>query len=236
MTDRAHSEHLLAHLAWPDAKEAADAGRLVIVPTGAIEAHGPHLPLDVDTHQAEAVALRLAERISALVAPAIAYGYSTTFMAFSGTVTLSAETYQQVVFEVGASLIEGGFRRLLILNGNRPNGTCNDVAARRLSDAYKDEPGLQVTALSYWEPASAAIHKVRQSAVGGMGHACEFRNIASVGAQTGSRPPGSSRGGRITACRVGSGRGRHLGSFLRPASRSRGRSSGHFRRPDGCFR
>jgi creatinine amidohydrolase len=174
MTDRAHSEHLLAHLAWPDAKEAADAGRLVIVPTGAIEAHGPHLPLDVDTHQAEAVALRLAERISALVAPAIAYGYSTTFMAFSGTVTLSAETYQQVVFEVGASLIEGGFRRLLILNGNRPNGTCNDVAARRLSDAYKDEPGLQVTALSYWEPASAAIHKVRQSAVGGMGHACEF--------------------------------------------------------------
>jgi len=78
------------------------------------------------------------------------------------------------VFEVGASLIEGGFHRLLILNGNRPNGTCNDVAARRLSDVYHREPDLQVTALSYWEPASASIHQVRHSAVGGMGHGCEF--------------------------------------------------------------
>lgn len=80
-------KHLLAHLTWPDAKKAAEANRLVIVPTGAIEAHGPHLPLDIDTQQVEVVSLRLAERIGALVAPAVVYGYSTTFMGFAGTVS-----------------------------------------------------------------------------------------------------------------------------------------------------
>jgi creatinine amidohydrolase len=165
--------HRLAHLSWTDAEEAASVGRLVIVPTGAIEAHGPHLPLDVDTYTVEVIALRLAERIGALVAPAINYGYSTTFSNFPGTVSLSAETYQQVVFEVCRALIDGGFRRLLLLNGNRPNGTSNDVAARRIVDLYSQGPSLQISAVSYWEPAADAMHAIRQSAVGGMGHGCE---------------------------------------------------------------
>jgi creatinine amidohydrolase len=173
-------ENRLAHLTWTDAEAAARAGRLVIIPTGAIESHGPHLPLDVDTHTVEFISLRLAQRTGALVAPAIAYGYSTTFASFTGTVTLSAETYQQVVFEVCRSLVDGGFRRLLILNGNRPNGTCNDVAARRISDAYPHDPSLQVTALSYWEPAAEAIHRIRRSAVGGMGHGCEFETSVQL--------------------------------------------------------
>ena len=54
----------------------------VILPTGATEAHGPHMPTDTDTHQAEYIALRLAERIDALVAPPVAYGISKTFEFF----------------------------------------------------------------------------------------------------------------------------------------------------------
>ena len=165
---------VLARLTWLEAKQAAEDGRLVIVPTGATEAHGPHLPLDTDTHQVEEVSLRLAERVDALVAPAVSYGYSTMFGGYTGTVSLSAETYEQVVFEVGSGLIEGGFRRIMILNGNRPNGTCNDVAARRLADAYHALSGLQVSALSYWEPAAARLHAMRTSQVGGMGHGCEL--------------------------------------------------------------
>ncbi|MGH8989615.1 MAG: creatininase family protein, partial [Acidimicrobiales bacterium] len=142
--------------------------------TGAIEAHGPHLPLDADTHQAEAIARLLAERVGALVAPPIVYGYSTTFSSFVGTISLSAETYQQVVVEICESLVQSGFKRLLLLNGNRPNGTANDVAARRVSDAHCGDPQLSITAVSYWEPAASAIHALRRSAVGGMGHGGEF--------------------------------------------------------------
>jgi Creatinine amidohydrolase len=57
----------------------------VILPTGATEAHGPHMPTDTDTYQAEYIALKLAERIDAVVAPPVAYGISKTFEFFPGT-------------------------------------------------------------------------------------------------------------------------------------------------------
>jgi creatinine amidohydrolase len=163
----------LAELTWQDARAAAEAGVLVILPTGATEAHGPHLPLDADTHQAETVAVAVAERTGALVAPSIPYGYSSTFNKFAGTLSLTNETYQQVVLEVGIALVRSGFRRILILNGNRPNGTANDAAARRLVDAVAGAVDT-VTVVSYWEPGAAEIHRLRTSPVGGMGHACEF--------------------------------------------------------------
>jgi creatinine amidohydrolase len=81
----------------------------VILPTGATEAHGPHMPTDTDTHQAEYIALRLADRIDALVAPPVAYGISKTFEFFPGTISLSIPTYLTMVFEIGAALIKQGF-------------------------------------------------------------------------------------------------------------------------------
>jgi creatinine amidohydrolase len=164
----------LAHLTWEEAREAAEQNQLVILPTGATEAHGPHLPLDVDSHQVATVAECLAERVGALTAPALPYGYSTTWMTYPGTMTLSAETFEQVLVELVSSLVEHGFYRVVILNGHRPNGTACDVAARRVVDAYAHKKPVQISALSYWEPGAAGIHALRKSEVGGMGHACEM--------------------------------------------------------------
>jgi creatinine amidohydrolase len=161
-------------MTWTDAEQAIRDSRLVIIPTGATEAHGPHLPLDADTHQVQHVARRLAERIDAVVAPAIPYGISKTFERFAGTISLSIPLYQELLYEVTAALVRQGFKDLLILNGNRPNGTANDAVARRLIDDLDDEFDFRVTAVSYWEPASARIHAMRKSEVGGMGHGCEF--------------------------------------------------------------
>lgn len=126
--------HQMAHMTWEEIKDAIAAERMVIVPCGATEAHGPHMPTDTDTHQAEYMAIRLAERVDAVVAPPVAYGVSKTFEHFAGTISLSIVTYQQVVYEVGAALIKQGFKHVLLLNGNRPNGTSNDAVARRLID------------------------------------------------------------------------------------------------------
>lgn len=164
----------LAHMTYDEVRAAIDAGKLVIVPTGATESHGPHMPCDTDTHQAEWMAVALAERIDAVVAPPLAYGVSKTFEHFPGTVSLSIPTYQQLVYEIGAALIRQGFRQLLLLNGNRPNGTSNDAVARRLVDDLDREFAFKVTAVSYWEPGAAAVHALRKSQVGGMGHGCEY--------------------------------------------------------------
>ena len=146
----------------------------VILPTGATEAHGPHMPTDTDTHQAEHIALKLAERIDAVVAPPVAYGISKTFEFFPGTISLSIPTYQTMVFEIGAALIRQGFRHLIILNGNRPSGTANDAVARHLLDELDSEFEFIVSAVSYWEPAAERIHAMRKSVPGGMGHGCEL--------------------------------------------------------------
>ena len=170
----------LAHMTWEEARDAFERNPLVIIPVGSIEAHGPHLPLDVDTHQAGEVARRLAERVDAIVAPTIPYGYATTWMNFPGSFTLAAETFQQVVYEIGCSLVTHGVGRILILNAHRPNGTSIDVAARRIVDGAPKTADLQVTALSYWEPGAAAIHALRRSRIGGMGHACEFETSVQL--------------------------------------------------------
>ena len=164
----------LAHMTHEEAGEAIAARKLVIVPTGATESHGPHMPCDTDTHQADYMAVALAERVDAVVAPAIPYAVSKTFEHFPGTVSLSIPTYQELVYEVGAALIRQGFADLLILNGNRPNGTSNDAVARRLIDELDRDFDFQVTAVNYWEPAAAAVNALRKSEIGGMGHGGEF--------------------------------------------------------------
>ncbi len=164
----------LAHMTQDDVLAAIEAGRMVIVPTGATEAHGPHMPTDTDSHQVEHIAVTLAERTGAVVAPTLCYGISKTFEYFPGTISLSIPLYQELLYEIGAALVRQGFKHLLILNGNRPNGTSNDAVARRLVDDLDSDQDFKVTAVSYWEPGAAKVHAMRRSAVGGMGHGGEF--------------------------------------------------------------
>ncbi|MBM3558541.1 MAG: creatininase family protein [Alphaproteobacteria bacterium] len=164
----------LAHMTMDEVAAAAAAGRTVIVPTGATESHGPHMPTDTDSHQAEHIAVLVAERVGAVVAPTLCYGVSRTFERFPGTISLSIPVYQEVLYEVGSALVKQGFRHLLLLNGNRPNGTSNDAVARRLIDDLDDRHDFRVTAVSYWEPGAATSHAMRASPVGGMGHGGEF--------------------------------------------------------------
>ena len=164
----------LSHMTWDEVKEAVAGEKMVIVPTGATEAHGPHMPTDTDTHQAEWMAIELAKRIDAVVAPPLAYGISKTFEHFTGTISLSIPVYQEVLYEIGSALVKQGFKHICLLNGNRPNGTSNDAVARRLIDDLDGDFDFMTTAVSYWEPAAAEIHKLRTSGVGGMGHGGEF--------------------------------------------------------------
>ena len=118
----------MQELTSPAFRERVDRETVVIVPFGALEAHGPHLPLGADTFQAEAVARAVGERTGALVAPTVPYGICQTFAAFSGTVSLSFDTLRSLARDILEGLARHGVRRVLCLTGH---GSVQQIAALR---------------------------------------------------------------------------------------------------------
>ncbi|MCI4335191.1 MAG: creatininase family protein [Thermoplasmata archaeon] len=91
---------------------------LVILPVGALEAHGPHLPLAADQIQAEHTAAELAEREHGLVLPSLAYGVCRGARRFPGTVALSSSALATLTGELVTNAGRMGVRRLLVLSGH----------------------------------------------------------------------------------------------------------------------
>jgi creatinine amidohydrolase len=97
--------------------------KIVILPVGSTEQHGPHLPLSVDSIIAEGLSLMVAERVEGIVAPTICYGYKSAPLSgggplFPGTMDLNAVTFMNLVFDVLEELIRDGVKKVLILNGH----------------------------------------------------------------------------------------------------------------------
>jgi creatinine amidohydrolase len=144
---------------------------VVVVPTAAVEQHGPHLPLDTDTFLCTSVAHAGAARAGdALVTPTICFGSSEHHMAFPGTVTLRQETFQETVADVCRSVAAHGFRRLVVVNGHGGNTALLGAVVQRLGF---DAP-MHAMTVDYWNFARPVIAEVRESPTGGMAHACEF--------------------------------------------------------------
>ena len=123
---------------------------VVIVPVGALEAHGPHLPLGADQLQAEATAEALAERIDALVAPTVSYGSAPGARKFPGTVSLSIAELETHVEGVLAELARSGVHRMLVLSGHAERG--HMAALREAADrAMQRRPGTKVVVLSDYD-------------------------------------------------------------------------------------
>jgi len=112
----------LADLTHPQARALArDRRAVVLLPLGAIEQHGPHLPLAVDWLGAEEIARRIAPHLERagyrpVLAPSLPYGVSTLALDWSGTVSLSAATLRRLVVEIVRALAGHGFRRVVLTN------------------------------------------------------------------------------------------------------------------------
>ena len=113
--------HELAQLTWEEVLDLDREHALVVLPVGAIEAHGPHLPLDTDvviaTAMARAGATKLADRGHlVLILPALAYTAASFGAAFHGTLSISAITVTALIVDVARSLTDQGFRLLALAN------------------------------------------------------------------------------------------------------------------------
>ncbi len=114
---------LLEHLTWPEIELAMTRGTLtVIVPVGAVEQHGPHLPLMVDAERGTALGVRVARILGdALVAPTIRVGCSEHHMGFAGTISLRPETLEAVCTDYAVSLARHGFLNVCFLPSHGGN-------------------------------------------------------------------------------------------------------------------
>ncbi|MEW5979492.1 MAG: creatininase family protein [Acidobacteriota bacterium] len=165
---------LLEEMTREEARQIAPEA-LVVLPVGAVEQHGPHLPVGTDTftveHLARAAAAEAARLIRVAVAPTLPFGSSHHHLPFGGTLSLSTETYYRVVFELCESLIIGGFRRIFVLNGHGGN---NELIQLAIRDLALKHPACLAGA-SYWNVAWDALVEAGAHRRGNLpGHAGRF--------------------------------------------------------------
>ena len=127
---------VLGSLTWPEAQERLKTVDVALLPVGAIEQHGPHLPLDIDAFDAQ----YLAERVAAactdpkpFVLPGIPYGVSYHHDDFSGTVSVSNDALAHFVYDVGMSMARNGITKLIIVNGHGGNAPTLHFAAQMIN-------------------------------------------------------------------------------------------------------
>jgi creatinine amidohydrolase len=130
---------------WPDVSRRAEQHEILLIPVGATEQHGPHLPLTTDTDIAEAITGGAAARHGhLLVAPALAYGSSGEHQDFTGTISIGQEATELVLVELGRSA-GTDFAHVIVVSAHGGNAVPLARAMERLADE-----GQPVTA---WSPA-----------------------------------------------------------------------------------
>jgi creatinine amidohydrolase len=126
-------EYRYNRLTWPEMNRAIARQKVVILPTGSTEQHGPHLPLDVDTFLVESVCLQVGRRAAdrVLVLPTVAYGLNLHHIDFPGTIHIEPETFIAFCLNITKSVAYHGFQKILIVNGHGSNGPLVNLVARK---------------------------------------------------------------------------------------------------------
>lgn len=151
------------HATLPEVRAFLRAHPYAVLPIGATEQHGPHLPLTTDSDLARAYAERIVARSGGLLLPTLPFGYSWTWRDHPGTVTLAFDTLLAVIHDVAAGLARTGVRALLVVTGHEANrGPLKYALRERLADRVDLDvltlfyPGME-TVLS--EATSPAWHR-----------------------------------------------------------------------------
>ena len=121
---------------WPELEEYLKTMDTVILPCGAIEQHGPHLPVDIDYFDAKYMAYKVAEACpdpKPLVLPPIPFGVSYHHEDFKGTLSVTNEALSKFVYDLGMSLAKNGIKKIIILNGHGDNAPTLSYAAQMIN-------------------------------------------------------------------------------------------------------
>jgi creatinine amidohydrolase len=164
---------LLYGMTWEEVARL-DRQMVVVAPFGAVEQHSLHLPMGTDSILIETITQRLEQRIPerVCVLPVTWLGCSRHHMDFAGSLTAEVDTFIEVGEQLVGSMSEHGFRNFILLNGHGGNVNKISLMAEKLS--YRHGPNLKVVGITYWHLISEEIQAIRETPLGGMGHACEL--------------------------------------------------------------
>jgi creatinine amidohydrolase/Fe(II)-dependent formamide hydrolase-like protein len=158
---RAGGSYRLAEMTWKEAEIRFQQTDIALLPVGAVEQHGPHLPLDVDAFDADHLARRVAAACRSpqpLVLPVIPYGVSYHHEDFAGTFSISPETLARFVYEVGLSAARNGITKLVVINGHGGNGPALHLAAQMI-----DRDARIFTCVDTGETSDADIYELLEA-------------------------------------------------------------------------
>ena len=146
------------YLSWQEIAELKNKENIVIIqPIGAIEQHGYHLPIAVDSAISLGVlgkALsKLDNKYPAYALPCFYYGKSNEHWGFPGTITLTASTMLSVIKEMADSIYRAGFRKLVLMNSHGGQPQIMEIAAR---DIHQENPDFNIFPLFTWRVPNIA--------------------------------------------------------------------------------
>lgn len=136
----------IKEMSWTEFRDRKATCDTVIIPGGAIEVYGPHLPLGTDSLVSWKMCELLAERTGAMIGPTIEAGESDVLFNFPGTVRIRPHTYELVMRDIIESMIKWGFKNFLFLNmhaGNVPIIT-------QLCREYQRSAGIKCAQIDWW--------------------------------------------------------------------------------------
>jgi len=146
---------LVEHITWEEYRDEVGR-RIIILPVGSLEQHGPHLPMNVDVVIPKNLATMTAEQVKSLVLPPIAYGYkshptSGGGQLFPGTTSLDGTTLINLTLDILRETYRHGGRRFLMLNGHYENVSFLTEAVELF---IREADGARVVILSWWDQVS----------------------------------------------------------------------------------
>ncbi len=160
-------------MTWQEIGRIDFRNTLVLVPVGATEQHGPHLPTDTDTmivsRLAEEVERRAPEKV--LLTPTMWLGHSPHHLSFGGTLSVDHVVYISMIRSICSSYVGMGAQKICILNGHGGNHAPLSIVLQELKNEHK---GTLILSTEYWNVANEEIGNIRDSGFGGLGHACEL--------------------------------------------------------------
>ncbi|MEA2063585.1 MAG: creatininase family protein [Gemmatimonadota bacterium] len=164
---------------WDELDKLNDKNNLkLILPFGAIEAHGYHIPVKSDAFQAEKIAELAALRVSdAIILPAVNYGHCVFTRNYCGTIHVSAQTVISLIGDIAESLHQHGFRKLVVFNGHGGNKAAIETALREAfknlsSDTGSQNEDFKVYQVNAYQKSADKFATILQGK--DYGHACEI--------------------------------------------------------------
>lgn len=125
-------------LKWPECQELVKTNKACLVPLGAIEAHGPHMNIDIDNGIVEEKCRRVCEATGIVKMPLVPYGVVYSLYGLPGSLTLSFNTMRSILSDLIASLYDNGFRCIFIHSHHGGNWSVIKETIREEADKYPD--------------------------------------------------------------------------------------------------